>query len=175
MALPLLWLGAGALALLATKEYSQESRIKSRVSLMPGEGTNKVVPVNGAVVSCGIYGLFEHTGIWLEGNIIELKGNGLIRGISPSRFLQNRSGEFIYIACDHADQPLVAEFAAERATKQLFQYSEYHLFKNNCHKFVWQCISGQKQQLTRFNDLNLRMADFFNSDIHWQQALIKAL
>ena len=169
MALPLLWLGAGALALLATKEYAQETRIKSRVSIMPGEGQNNVVPLDGAVVSCGIFGLFEHTGIWVDGNVIELKGNGLIRGISPSRFLHNRSGEFIYIACDQNNRPLVAELATQRATEQLFQYSEYHLFKNNCHKFVWQCISGQKLALTRFSDLNLRMAEFFNSDIHWQK------
>ncbi len=172
MALPLLWLGAGALALLATKEYSNETRIKSRIALMPSEGKQSVIPVDGAIVSCGIYGLFEHTGIWLDGNIIELKGNGLIRGISTKRFLQNRSGEFIYIACDQAEQPLVAELAAKRATEQLFQYSEYHLFKNNCHKFVWQCISGEKQQLTRFSDLNSKMAAFFNSSIHWQKALV---
>lgn len=172
MALPLLWLGAGALALLASKEYAQETRIKSRIALLPGEGKQSVIPADGAVVSCGIYGLFEHTGIWLDGNVIELKGNGLIRGISPQRFLQNRSGEFIYMACDQFEQPLIAEFAAERARDQLFQYSEYDLFKNNCHKFVWQCISGQKQQLTRFRDLNLKMAEHFNSHIHWHKALV---
>ena len=173
MALPLLWLGAGALAILASKEYVSEARAKSRIRLMPGEGKEYVEPQNGAVVSCGIYGLFDHTGIWVDGNIIELKGNGLIRGVSAQRFLQNRSGECIYVACDNNNQPLVAGQAAERAIAQLFQYSHYDVFKNNCHKFVWQCLSGQQQSLTRFSDLNQKMAEWFNCDIHWQLASIK--
>ena len=174
MALPLLWLGAGALAMLATKEYISETRTNSRIRLMPGEGNASVAPQNGAVVSCGIYGVFDHTGIWVDGNIIELKGNGLIRGVSSQRFLQNRSGEFIYVACDHNNNPLVAEQAAQRAIEQLFQYSHYDVFKNNCHKFVWQCLSGQQQSLTRFSDLNQKMATLFNCDIHWQRASIQA-
>lgn len=172
MAIPLLWIGAGALALLAGHHYSKELRQQSRIQLMPGEGQQCVMPIDGAIVSCGVFGLFEHTGIWLDGNIVELKGNGLIRAVSPTRFLQYRSGDHIYIACDADNVPLVAGQCAERASKRIFDYCEYDLFKNNCHQFVWQCLSGTSQELHLFSQLNQLMAEHFNGEIHWQKCAI---
>lgn len=168
MALPLLILGASALAVLAGNKYTKQN-YGSRFSTLPIEGKKTIKPLNGAIVSCGVFGLFDHTGIWLDGNIIELKGNGLIRGVSPRRFLQNRSGDQIFIACNQDKQALHSEAAASNACERLFQYSEYDLFNNNCHKFVWQCISGKQQQLTRFAELNRLLAQHFKCEIHWHK------
>jgi hypothetical protein len=167
MPVPFLWLGAGAIAMLAGVKYSNDKRLGESVSHLPGNSDIKVEPVNGAIVTCGVYGFFEHTGIWVDGNIVELKGNGLIRGISPSRFLQERSGDNIYIACDDTNMPLVHPDAANRAISQVFTYSEYDVLNNNCHKFVWQCISGETLSLTRFSELNQKIAEHFTKSISW--------
>jgi hypothetical protein len=168
MPVPLLWLGAGAIALLAGAKYSNDKRLDQFVSRLPGNSDLEVEPVNGAIVTCGVYGLFEHTGIWVHGNILELKGNGLIRGISPNRFLEERSGDNIYIACADNKTPLIHPNTADRAVSRLFSYSEYDVINNNCHKFVWHCISGEDIPLTRFSELNKKMSEQFCSTIHWQ-------
>jgi hypothetical protein len=167
MPVPLLWFGAGAIALLAGAKYSNDKVLDKSVSGLPGKSDVKVAPINGAIVTCGVYGLFEHTGIWVDGDILELKGNGLIRGISPNRFLQERSGDNIYIACDDNVVPLIQVDTADRAISQLFSYSEYDVIKNNCHKFVWRCISGEDIPLTRFSELNQKMAELFSTTIYW--------
>lgn len=167
MPIPLLWLGAGAMAILAGAKYSNDKKLEESVSNLPGHSDIKVEPINGAIVTCGVYGFFEHTGIWVDGNILELKGNGLIRGISPVRFLHERSGEHIYIACDNNNIPLIHPDAADRAASELFSFSEYDVIKNNCHKFVWHCISGEDVPLTRFSELNQKMAERFATTIHW--------
>ena len=72
-----------------------------------------VKPIFGAIVYCGIAGVLDHTGIWLDDNtIVELDGNGLIKPISSQRFLAERSGKQIFIACDSLAQPLSCEIAA---------------------------------------------------------------
>lgn len=168
MPAPLIWLGAGALALLASTKHSNDKVLKASVDIMPGKGSNKVEPIDGAVVCCGVFGWFIHTGIWLDGNIVELQGNGLIRGISPNRFLQQRSGGNIYIACDTHDQPLIQKQAEIRAAEKLFSYSEYDLIDNNCHKFVWYCLTGNDHKITRFSELNQNMAKCFSTSVAWQ-------
>ena len=168
MPVPLLWIGAGAIAMLAGAKYSNDKRLEGSVSGLPGNSDIKVNPVDGAIVTCRVFGLFEHTGIWIDGNILELKGNGLIRGVSPRRFIQERSGDDIYVACDEDHIPLVQPNTVERAVSRLFTYSEYDVIKNNCHKFVWQCISGEDIPLTRFSGLNQKMATIFSTNIHWQ-------
>jgi hypothetical protein len=167
MPAPLLWLGVSAITLLAGVKYSNDNDLDESVCRLPGKTDKKVEPINGAIVTCGVYGLFEHTGIWVDGNILELKGNGLIRGVSPKRFLQERSGDSIYIACDDNQTPLIGPETADRAISQLFNYSEYDVIKNNCHKFVWHCISGEYIPLTRFSALNHKMAVQFARTIHW--------
>ena len=168
MPAPLLWLSVSALALLAKTKYDNDKSLNHTVDIMPGMGIKQTVPKNGAVVCCGVFGWFMHTGIWLDGNIIELKGNGLIRAISPARFLHERSGEKIFVACDHLGQPLIKEQAVIRAAEKIFSYSEYDLINNNCHKFVWQCLSGENQKLTRFSELNVKMSEYFATTLAWQ-------
>lgn len=169
MPIPLIWLGAGLAVCYATGAATKEfKKVNSNVRFFPGEGKRPVSAEDGAIVCCGIYGLFEHTGIWIDNTIIELKGNGLIRAISPERFLQNRSGEHIYIACDQRDRPLIEPLIIQRAASKLYQYSEYHVLDNNCHRFVWKCLSDQNHSITSFSDLNQAIFKHFKSTISWQ-------
>lgn len=169
MPLPLFWLGAGLATLVATDRAIESARNgRGRVRHYPGEGKVPVKAQSGAIVCCGIYGMFDHTGIWVDDSVVELRGNGLIRGISPERFLHNRSGEKIYLLCDLAGNPLIAKDAASRAAEQLFQYSEYHVMKNNCHRFVWRCVSGINTPITSFHDLNQSLHQFFACPLSWQ-------
>lgn len=173
MPIPLLWLGAGLGSLaLGHHLHKEQQRNRLTVGRFPGEDSVKVKPQNGAVVCCGIYGVFEHSGIWFDDQIIELKGNGLIRAISPQRFLANRSGEQIYVACNAQRQVLVKSECASRAVSMIFNYAPYDLFKNNCHRFSWQCVSGQSDMVTQFSDLNDRLAESFLTPVHWQPAAI---
>jgi hypothetical protein len=167
MPVPLLWLGIGAIAAFAGTKYSNDKRLEKSVSSLPGNSYVKVVPIDGAIVTCGVYGLFEHTGIWVDGNILELRGNGLIRAVSPNRFLHERSGNNIYIACDSNNIPLIHPDSAVRAVSRLFSYSEYDVINNNCHKFVWHCASGEKIALARFSELNQKIAEQFATTIYW--------
>ena len=62
----------------------------------------------GALMVCEIFHLFEHTGIYIgDGQIVELQGTGLIRSVSTGRFMQNRSGEELLVACDNRDRKSV--------------------------------------------------------------------
>lgn len=168
MPVPLIWVGAGLAALYAGAKIAESHRDSGLVvKHYPGESDNAVTPINGAVVCCGIFGVFDHTGIWLDGSIIELKGNGLIRGISPERFIHNRSGEQIYVACGKDDQPLIDPTTAARAAERLYQYSEYHVIENNCHRFVWNCVSGRNEKLTRFSELNDVLSRYFDTRVSW--------
>jgi len=194
MALPLLWLGAAALSALAANELADDrkkqqaqrfstGRPQTLVDLAPHESPvvtyptdffsteQRVKPEIGAIVCCGIVGVLDHTGIWLGDNsIAELDGNGLIKPISSQRFIKERSGKQIFIACDSLAQPLLSEIAANNAAQQLFQYRDYHVLDNNCHQFVWQCFNKSTTPITTFRQLNDKIAQFFNRKIYWDVA-----
>lgn len=168
MALPLIWLGVGVGSwLLGNHLQQQDLRQKGIVAQFPGEDAFPVEPVDGAIVCCGIYGVFDHSGIWLDDGVVELKGNGLIRSVSASRFIQNRSGDTVFIACDESAKPLVAPSSALRAAQQVFTYRNYHVLNDNCHRFTWQCISGEDKRVTQFSTLNQQMAEHFEQTIYW--------
>ncbi|MEP4889595.1 MAG: hypothetical protein ABJV04_06180 [Aliiglaciecola sp.] len=168
MPVPLLWLGAGIAALYAGDKLQQSNKIKRQyVKHYPGEDNSLVRVQDGSIVCCGIFGVFEHTGIWVDGNIIELKGNGLIRGISPERFLTKRSGTRIHVLCDTSGEPLISPHAAATAVANLYNYSDYDLIKNNCHRFVFKCVSNSEQSITSFSDLNLALFRYFASPLSW--------
>ena len=191
MALPLLWIGAAALSAVAVKSLSddrksqQEKRLRSyrpkslqdmdehesSVAIYPTDlfHTHQAVkPEFGALVCCGIGGVFDHTGIWVgDDTIIELDGKGLIKPVSKHRFTSNRTGRKIFIASDSTAQCLVNPVAADRAIKQIYQYQDYHLIDNNCHQFIWQCFSPGDNKLTTFKELNQRLAQYFDRQIYW--------
>lgn len=191
MPLPLFWLGTAVASALVAKEIvddrkrqqqSRYGRVKtladlaeheSAVALYPSDvlTTEKaVIPVPGSIVCCGIAGVLDHTGIWIDDDvIIELDGNGLIKPVSCARFIAERSGQDIYVACDSLGRPLAKASAVNNAVNQIYQYQDYHLIENNCHQFVWQCFEQGAPALTTFKSLNRAMASFFDRVIYWDR------
>lgn len=191
MPLPLLWIGAAAVSALTVKgladdrktqqhnrkrytrakKYSELSRHDSPIGIYPTDmmSTEQMVkPVVGAIVCCGIGGVLDHTGIWVDDNtIVELDGKGLIKPVSVSRFTQNRTGKQIFIACDSMATPLACNNAAQRAISQIFQVRDYDVITNNCHQFIWQCFCPDDSNTTTFKDLNVKLATYFDREIYW--------
>ncbi|MCW8092032.1 lecithin retinol acyltransferase family protein [Alteromonas sp. ASW11-130] len=172
MPLPLIWLGAGLVAAAAGVEFAREQQKASGdVGVFPGECDKKVLPIDGAIVCCGIYGVFQHTGIWLDDKVVELAGTGLIRAISPARFLANRSGDKIFVACDERRNVLASPDIITRTSETIFQYSKYDLVENNCHRYVNRCLTGKNPPIARFAQLNAAIARHYKSPVRWQQTV----
>ena len=191
MALPLIIAGVAALSALAVKSLNDDRKSQQKhrqrltkvqrlsdlieheapVAIYPSDllvSEQSVTPQVGAIVCCGIGGILDHTGIWLGDDlIIELGGNGLIKAISSARFINERSGKQIFIACDSKGEPLVNEVAAKFASEQIYQYRDYHVINNNCHHFIWQCFKPSDHSLTTFKSLNYRLAHYFDRVIYW--------
>lgn len=187
MPLPLLWLGGatiGALMLADEREKRQQlernrllGRVPRQVSANQAmvaapsqwqKGFKQVTPQPGSIVCCYVFGVIEHTGIWLAGDcLVELHGSGLVRAVSVKRFLAGRTGSQIFIACNHRHQPLIANTIVSRAERAIYQYREYDLFDNNCHRFVWSCLSGEERVIKSFNTFNQELADYFKQGIYW--------
>lgn len=191
MPFPLLWLGAAAVSAIAVKGLADDrknqqrqrkeyykvqtlndlERHESPIAIYPSDilaTEQRVKPQIGAIVCCGIGGILDHTGIWVDNNtIVELDGEGLIKPISVQRFTKERSGKQVFIACDSTAKPLSYELAAQRALAQIFQVRDYHMIDNNCHQFIWQCFNNKNGQVTTFKELNIKLAQFFNRKIYW--------
>ncbi len=191
MALPLIWIGVAAVgAAIVAEEKQKQKQIASlrkrglaKISHENGNSAElapslwrtdgqKVRPVPGSIVCCFVYGVIEHTGVWLgDDTLVELHGSGLVRAISTKRFLADRSGSRIYQAGNHLHQALVADETLERAKQAIFSYREYDLFENNCHRFVWQCVSGEDSEVTSFAKLNNHLGRYFKQAIYWDEII----
>lgn len=168
MPVPLIWLGAGLTGvMMAGSAVRKQRAVPSSVAVYPGEAQQQVKPVNGAIVCCGIFGAFEHSGIWLDDHIVELKGNGLVRAVSAQRFISSRSGRQIFVCCDKQAAPLSQDGIAERTQQHIFTYQAYHLVKNNCHKFCASMIAGKSVSVTTFYDLNQFLNRFYGTMLAW--------
>lgn len=194
MPLPLLWLGAATVSALAVNELVQDRKSQQKLRhqklrTLSEQGSNlehvaiypssvfateqSVLPKPGAIVCCGIAGVLEHTGIWVGDNtIVELSGSGLVKAVSPQRFLDNRSGGEIFIAADSKGQALADNDAASRAVQEIYQFYDYDLLDNNCHHFVWQCYQPQSDNLTTFDRLNTNIAQYFDRVVYWDKCQI---
>lgn len=192
MALPLIWLGGALIgAGIIAEDRERRRKIERDRRLKRGscndtsnnslgawpslydESFKKVKPIPGAIVCCYVFGVIEHTGIWLgDDTLIELHGSGLIRAVSTNRFLAGRTGNEIFLACNHKHQVLVDEAILANAQAQLFNYRDYDVFDNNCHRFVWSCLTGSEESLSSFEKLNDNLAKYFGEPIYWDQASI---
>ncbi|WP_192021449.1 hypothetical protein [Shewanella sp. WPAGA9] len=192
MAFPLIWLGTAAIgAIMLADDRQQRKTIqherrmgrapkvpngKSVSPLTPSiwhKGDAKVDAAPGAIVCCFVFGVIEHTGIWVgDDHLVELHGSGLIRVISAKRFLQGRTGSCIFQAGNHLHQPLVAPKALARAEQAIYQYRDYDLFTNNCHRFVWSCISGEETEVRSFEQLNTLLAQAFKQVVYWDEVAL---
>ncbi|BDA60210.1 lecithin retinol acyltransferase family protein [Shewanella xiamenensis] len=189
MPLPLLWIGGaamGALMLADEREKRQQLERNRLLGSVPRQvstkqamitapsqwqkGFKQVTPQPGSIVCCYVFGVIEHTGIWLADDcIVELHGSGLVRAVSVKRFLAGRTGSQIFIACNHQHQPLIANTIVNRAERTIYLYREYDLFDNNCHRFVWSCLCGEERAIKSFNELNQKLAAYFAQGIYWDE------
>lgn len=123
----------------------------------------------GAVIACEIFHLFEHTGIYLGDDVIvELQGTGLVRAISSQRFLADRTGEELLVACNRHGEVLASNQVAERAAHRIYTSEGYDLLRNNCHRFTYSCVSGISEEITSFFDLKMALKAWWRQDIRWQ-------
>ena len=187
MALPLILLGTIATGLLLKHEHKQALQRQDirRTLALPDDlkhigrepsdshpSNEKVAMVPGAIICCGVYGAFVHVGIAIDdNNIIELHGNGLVRAISRARFIDGRSGERLFIACDKNATALCDNDAADRAIRQLYSYRNYHVLKHNCYYFISEILTGKAQRVTTFDDFNMLLKNKFNSPVYWDEVV----
>lgn len=169
MAIPLLL--ASAVLGTIVYEHTEQALYKKAGVLKPPQGNtidSAYKPLNGTVVCCGIYEKLTHSGIWLNEGIVELAGNGLIRTVSPDRFLAERSGQVIYGLGNATKEALASKNVAEMASKRLFHYEEYNVVTNNCHQFVARCFpSFTSKKVTLFNELNTLLVDFYQQPLYF--------
>ncbi|MGI2260387.1 hypothetical protein [Shewanella sp. GXUN23E] len=188
MVWPLIWLGGAAIGVLALADEKarrdrlaldrrlgrvepQAATAAEGAALTPSilfNSNTRVTPEVGSIVCCHVYGVIEHTGIWLGDNsIAELHGSGLVRAVSAKRFLAGRSGDCIYLACSHDHRALACQQAAVRASESMFTYRDYQLLDNNCHRFVWYCLTGDESRISSFDGLSIKLAALFSQAIYW--------
>ena len=106
-----------------------------------------VLPMRGCVVYCDLaFGIAEHSGVYVGGRtIVHLDGSGRIEAVSPERFLDRLDGFnsaiSIYISCA-GDFASGDERTARRAESMVGSRRDYNVLTDNCHRFVYGCLSG---------------------------------
>jgi len=129
-----------------------------------------IEPLPGSIVCCEVFNFLDHTGVWIDREtIIELSNNGLVKAVSAQRFLDERSGDNIFVACDHRHKPIVIDGCADRAISQIYSYREYDLIENNCHRFVNYCLTGNDVKISRFSSLNDQLLNVVEHNIYWDK------
>jgi hypothetical protein len=155
---------------------SQQDNKSLRVVKSPSDTYSSdvfVQPLPGSLVCCEVFNLFDHTGIWIDQDtIIELSHNGLVKAVSTSRFLDERSGKNIFVACNAKHQPIVIPECESRALNSVFTYREYDVLDNNCHRFAHFCLSGKDIKVSRFNRLNQLLIDMVEQNIYWDKVKV---
>lgn len=128
--------------------------------------SHRLSPLNGSVVCCDIYGTFIHTGIWLNGGIVELAGSGLVRHVSPNRFLQGRSGDHIFTLGNDNANVLNSQHAAQSAKSRIYEYINYDVMSHNCNRFVATCFNlPQSREVMFFSELTEKLSNFFQCSL----------
>ncbi|NVK25507.1 MAG: hypothetical protein HWE10_11310 [Gammaproteobacteria bacterium] len=154
-----------------------EAKYMPKVRKLPSDTYSNgltVIPEAGSIVCCEVYGMFDHTGIWLDDEtIIELSNSGLVKAVSSQRFLQERSGKNLFVACNNLHKPIVISGCEQRAVSNLFSYREYDVIDNNCHRFVNFCLSGRDIELTTFANLNKQLAKLSGQNIYWDKVKVR--
>jgi hypothetical protein len=93
--------------------------------------------------------MVEHTGIYIgNGQIVELQGKGSggkIAIVNRQEFLKGRSLDSfsIWVGCyGNSRKAIGDESVAQRAQAEVGNTRNYHLLKDNCHRFTSGCITG---------------------------------
>ncbi|MDB2373604.1 hypothetical protein [Psychrosphaera haliotis] len=134
---------------------------------------NTFNPEEGSIVCCEVFGVLDHTGVWIdEETIIEFSNTGLTKSVSASRFLKERSGNNIYVANNRNGKSIIIDGIVERAISRIYTYKDYDLQRNNCHNFIASCISTKNKGVTLFSDLNSLIAQISKQDIYWDKVKV---
>jgi hypothetical protein len=73
------------------------------------------------------------------------------------------------------NNPIAEPLSIGRAQSQLFKLYDYHLVRQNCHKFVAEMIAGYPSDVTSFSDLNEFLSTYFDSAIDWRLTQINIM
>jgi len=184
MPLPLLLVGAAVGSLLAHDSHKDYLAALDRDRCIPsktngGREPSEILPsprktalIPGTLVCCEVFEAFLHTGVVVDDNtIVELHGSGLIRAVSKQRFLDQRSGKNIFIACKRSGDPFMFNLIDELATKDVFNFYEYHLLKANCYRHTWRWLSGEDLAIESFTDFSKKLSDKLGDEIYWDVVL----
>ena len=110
---------------------------------------DKVLPIEGSIVHCSLFGV-EHTGVYVgNGKIVELLGTGVIRKSGPGGFINGTNSVSIYVACD-GENPIGSSTVANRARSMVGSSRDYNLVLDNCHQFSCGCISGNFENANNY-------------------------
>lgn len=179
MSLPLLLVGAAVGSLFAhdkQKDFLKAQDNSRRHNNSPtGRDPSEILPsplsspmVVGAVVCCEVYEAFLHTAVVIDVNtIVELHGSGLIRAVSKDRFLRERSGKNIFIACDLRGKPHTFSDIESLASADIYNFYEYDLLKSNCYRHTWKWLCGEDASIENFSDFNHKLSCKLNEKIYW--------
>ena len=157
------------------KPFTDHSR-PNRLVKSPSEycqNANVYIPEEGSIVCCEVFGVLDHTGVWIDKDtIIEFSNSGLTKSVSASRFLKERSGNNIYVANNRNGKSIIIDGIVERAIGKIYTYMDYDLQRNNCHNFIASCISNKNKGVTLFSELNKLIAQISNQDIYWDKVKV---
>lgn len=180
MPLPLLLVGAAVGVLFAQdkhKDYLEQLDIDRKIlsKSTVGREPSEILPspmvtelIAGTVVCCEVFETFIHTGVVVDNNtIVELHGSGLIRAVSKKRFLEQRSGKNIFIACNRSGTPLNFNLIESLAPKDIFNFYEYELLQSNCYRHTWRWLSGEDVVIVSFSDFNNKLSNKYSEVIFW--------
>ena len=119
---------------------------------------NEVTPKKGSILICPLGGKRPynewHSGIYIGySEIVELKGDGNIRKVTPEQFKNDgilRNGNQIYVACNKNGSILSDVIIAQRAKQKLGSKRNYNVLLDNCHQFSAGCITGDFERDDNF-------------------------
>ena len=120
---------------------------------------DQVRPKIGSVVYCDLWAV-EHSGIYIGDNrIVHLDGSGKIEIVTPKQFIERLDGFNnainIYVSCKDT-QAVGSSSVAQIAEVRVGEILDYDIILNNCHKFTYECISGD---LFGFNGHKFTLSD----------------
>ncbi len=105
-------------------------------------------PAVGSVVWCDL-GDFAHSGVYIgDGKIMHLTGKFKGSHIEPCDAKGFSEGKPIFVSCK-GRKAVGYQKAAAYAKKCDGEERDYNLVKNNCHGFVVECFTGNKQDGVR--------------------------
>lgn len=105
---------------------------------------DEVYPKRGSIVYCDLaFGYAEHSGVYIgDGRIVHLNGNGVVKAVSPKKFIDGKTAINIYVSCDSDACAVGCNRVADRAESWLDHQRDYNVILDNCHQFTSACLTG---------------------------------